>query len=651
METTPLTPEVVFHDLRTAASPAIAPDGSAIVFALTATDRESGMPSSHLWLVDPDGANPRQLTTVGITNSAPAWSPDSRSIAFVAQDDGEKPHTIRMIDVAGGESRELVRHRSTPMSLVWSPDGSTLAYAMGVDPDVAEDNLPEPANPPKPRVVTSLQYKEDLRGIQNTVHLQVFLIDRDGGESHQVTSGARDHAEPQWSPDGSWLAVKIVEEVMLNQRLGIVDATTGETTLVGDLDWNLGTFRWSRDGSFILFDGGPDGLAQTEYYRYDVASGDLKRLTSDLQFVPEGGFAGFMPAAQPVWLDDETALVSGVQAGGSGLWTIKCTDGTITERARFEATHSGLSVDTDHRWAVHAYSAPDRQGEVVVIHLAEGTSQVITDLNDDVFAASPPGATEHISTESAGETIEAWVTFPPDFDAQKSYPVVLEVHGGPYGFYGYSFNATAQLVAASGVIVVSSNPRGSTSYGRRFAELVIGDWGGGDWLDVQAALDAVLALPYADRERTGIMGYSYGGYMTSWAIGQTARFKAAVCGAPVFDFESFYGTSDISYLLGPMLWGGSPPEHREWMQAHSPSTHIYNAVTPTLILHGEADVRCPIGQGEELFAALVTKGVDTEFVRYPNSNHLFLYAGPPAYQIDFHIRTVDWFARYFSTQA
>lgn len=651
MGTSPLSPETIFLDLRAAASPTIAPDGSAIVFSLSAVDPESKTPTSHLWLIDPDGSNQRQLTTVGANNSVPAWTPDSQSIAFVSQEDGDKPNAIRVIDVAGGESQVLARHRNAPSGLSWSPDGSTLAYAVGIDPDVPEDNPPEPENPPKPRVITSLQYKEDLRGIQNTIRLQVFTLDRAGGSPRQVTSERRDHGDPQWSPDGSRLAVKIVEEIILRQRLGIVDVESGETTLVGESNWGLGTFRWSRDGSYILLDGGPDSLAQSNYYRYDLDNGRVTQLTNDLHFVPEGGFAGFSPPAQPVWLDDRTALVSGVQKGGSGLWTIDAQDGTLTERARFKATHGGLSVDADGRYAVHAHSDPGSRGEIVVVDLGSQTPQVITHINDAIFDATPPGATEHISTATSGETVEAWVTFPPDFDAQQSYPVVLEVHGGPYGHYGHSFNHTAQLLAATGVIVVSSNPRGSTSYGKRFAELVIGDWGGGDWRDVQAALDVVLERPYADAERTGITGYSYGGFMTSWAIGQTDRFKAAVCGAPAFNLESFYGTSDITHLLGPMLWGGAPPEHREWVAAHSPSTHVYNAVTPTLVLHGEDDVRCPLGQGEELFAALKTKGVDTEFVRYPNSNHLFPYSGPPSYRIDFHQRTAAWFRTYFDTKS
>jgi dipeptidyl aminopeptidase/acylaminoacyl peptidase len=222
--------------------------------------------------------------------------------------------------------------------------------------------------------------------------------------------------------------------------------------------------------------------------------------------------------------------------------------------------------------------------------------------------------------------------------------VVLDVHGGPHGNFGYSFGKGAAVLAGTGIIVVSSNPRGSGTYGRRFANLVRGDWGGGDWLDVQAALDAVLERPWADADRTGIMGYSYGGFMTAWALGHTDRFRAAVCGAPVFDLESFYGTSDIGHVWGAFQWGGELPEHRPWLVEHSPSTHIHNATTPTLIVHGEQDHRCPIGQGEQMFTALSRQGVEVEFVRYPGGAHLMLHSGPNEHKLDYYQRIVAWFS-------
>ena len=647
----PLTPDQLVYDLRSAATPAIAPDGSAIVYSLVSMDREKNAPTSHLWLIDVDGGNPRQLTTIGTTNSAPTWTPDSTSIVFASQEDGDLPFAVRLIGVAGGESRVLARHRTPPAAFAWSPDGSTLAYTVPIDTEAAEDGTPPAEDPPRVRIITSLQYKEDLRGLQNSVRLQVFLLRLDGEEPRQLTSGSRDHADPQWSPDGSKLAVKVVEELIFFQKLGIIDVESGDVSYTYASDMAVGMFRWSPAGDFVLFSGGQEALAQPDYFRFDVASGEIRQLTQDLSFVPNGGFAGFAPPAQPFWLPDGTALVAGVEAGASGLWTVDPNDGTVTSFLSDEAAHSGFSIDAAGKTLVQAYSSSARVGEVVVTDLTTKSSSVVTGINDDVLSSTTVGETRKITVPNEGHQIDAWVTYPPGFDPAKKYPVVLCVHGGPYGFYGEAFHDTAVMIANAGIIVVSSNPRGSTSYGREFAEAVISDWGGGPWRDVLAALDAVLAEPYADADRTGIWGYSYGGYMTAWAIGQTSRFKAAVCGAPVFNFESFYGTSDIAHFLCAELWEGVPPGRLEWMREQSPSTYVWNATTPTLIQHGDADVRCPLGQGEELFAALMTIGVDTEFIRYPGCNHMFPWAGHPVYRIDFHTRSQDWYRKYLGIES
>ena len=221
--------------------------------------------------------------------------------------------------------------------------------------------------------------------------------------------------------------------------------------------------------------------------------------------------------------------------------------------------------------------------------------------------------------------------------------MVLDVHGGPHGYYGYGFNAVQQALAAQGFLVVFSNPRGSGSYGRDFAHRVRFDWGGEDYLDLMAVIDSVLERPYADANRTGICGYSYGGYMTAWTIGHTQRFQAAVCGAPCFDLESMYGTSDISHAWGRHQWGGTPHEASEAYAAHSPSTFAHRATTPTLIMQGEADERCPIGQGEQMFVALKQAGCEVEFARYPGGSHAMLRVGPPSHRADFISRVVGWF--------
>jgi dipeptidyl aminopeptidase/acylaminoacyl peptidase len=254
-----------------------------------------------------------------------------------------------------------------------------------------------------------------------------------------------------------------------------------------------------------------------------------------------------------------------------------------------------------------------------------------------------------------GEAIEAWVLRPHGWtpDGATSFPYVLDIHGGPNGHYGYGFNAVQQALAGAGIGVIFSNPRGSSSYGRAFTQAVTGDWAGEDYLDLMAVLDAAVANPELriDPERLGVWGYSYGGFMTSWIVGHNQRFKAAVIGAPVVDLVSFYGTSDIGHTFGPKQIGGTPWTNGAEYIKRSPLTALHTARTPALIVHGEADDRCPISQGEQCFATLLEAGCEVEFVRYPGGAHTLLRIGYPAHREDVLNRIVGWFSGHLGHPA
>ncbi|RIK36139.1 MAG: hypothetical protein DCC58_19625, partial [Chloroflexi bacterium] len=364
---------------------------------------------------------------------------------------------------------------------------------------------------------------------------------------------------------------------------------------------------------------------------------------NDLAVLPASGFPGYIGQPSLVWLDERQVLFSAVRAGASGLYVIDSESGSVEPQVTWQALHAGLSTDAGQRYIVQARAALDGAGNIVVHDTQTDTTTVVTDYNADLLAESPPAQWERFDVQRGAFTIEAWLLKPADFDPAKQYPVVLDIHGGPNGFYGYGFNPWQQLLASNGYLVVFSNPRGSTSYGRDFTQQVTLDWGGEDYRDLMAVVDAVLERPYADRERTGIFGYSYGGYMTSWIIGQTQRFHACVCGAPCFDLESMYGTSDISHEFGELQWGGGPAQSRAWLEAHSPATYAHRATTPTLIIVGEADERCPVGQAEQMFVALLKAGCEVEFARYPGGAHGFPLMGPPEHRVDFLARTLGWF--------
>ncbi|HEV2128324.1 MAG TPA: S9 family peptidase [Thermomicrobiales bacterium] len=635
---TRLTPEALLTRMRTVSQPVISPDGNEVVYVVSHVDRGTMKSVSHLWLMDLATGTTRQLTHSGTVNIVPAWSSDGGRIAFISDRVGEERHAICVMECDGGEAAEVETFATKPVSVTWHPDGTALAVVTQsgkVDPD-------------QPRVITRIDYKQDNRGLINNERNQVVLVWPERGEIRQITDSTWDHAEPQWSPDGRRIAVKQSRLNGMASRLLILDEEGIEIARIGTDEGTVGTWAWSPDGGTLVLDGTEVPSPQTDYYRYDVASGELTKITDDAPFSAFTGFPTISGPDQPVWKDDRTVLIHGLRSGASGIWQLDVQTGETERRVSWDATHGGFSADRSAERIVQTVSSLETNGELVLIDMISEETTRLTHLNDALFEDLPLAHHEKVTIARDGWDIDAWVLKPAGFDPSRRYPVILDVHGGPHGNYGFSFNLGAQLMAAAGYVVVAANPRGSGTYGRVFAEAVRGDWGGEDWKDLQTVLDTVLENDWADRNRTGIYGYSYGGFMTSWAIGQTDRFKAAVCGAPVFNLTSFYGTSDIGHVFGPVQWGGEPAEIEQFMVERSPSTWVHRSTTPTLIIHGEQDHRCPIGQGEEMFIALKKAGCEVEFVRYPGGSHLMLRGGPLHHRIDYYERVIGWFDRHLS---
>lgn len=647
---TPLSPETFVYGFSIAGDPRISPDGTRIVYTLSRANQEKKKDTGNLWLCDIDGGNARQLTWSGERNGGARWSPDGTRIAFVS--DRVKKSGIFLLDASRpGDARELTRHGQGISDLAWSPDGSRIAYTTQFDPENPDEQEPDPDAPPKVKVTRRLDYKQDGRGYLNDARMQVFVVEVDSGERRRVTSEPVDHYFPQWSPDGKAIAVQIPNRNGMCSQLGIISVDSGTTKLIGPEDGVVGAWSFSPSGDRIIFAGDTIQTHQLDFFVYDVASGNVRRLTDDLQSLPVGGAPGMSSPSQPIWLDDRQVLFHAMRAGASGLNVIDAESGSVEPVHQWQATLSGFSSDASHRYIVQGYGSLEAAGEISVFDAQDNSARVVTSYSVPVLAEHPAAQWERFDVERGGLTIEAWLLKPANFDPGKKYPVILEIHGGPNGFYGYNFTALHQCLASNGFVVVYSNPRGSSSYGRDFTMRVTEDWGGEDFQDLMAVVDKALELPYVDPKRTGVSGYSYGGYMTSWIIGQTNRFQACVCGAPCFDLESMYGTSDISHTFGEQQWGGAPHVSKEWYAAHSPSTFAHRASTPTLIIHGEADERCPIGQGEQMFVALKKAGCEVEFARYPGGSHGFRNAGNPAHREDAMARALAWFKGHLGEPA
>lgn len=642
---TPLTPQTMVYGFALPGDPQVSPDGTLVAYSVAKTDAETKKTSSQVWLCGIDGANPRQLTWTGERNGGARWSRDGRFLAFTS--DRVEKAGLFVLPADGGEAREVTRYHATINDVAWSPDGTRIAFTASYDPDNPTGEKPKPEAAPKVRVTDRIDYKQDTRGYLDDVRAQVFVVDVATGERKMLTSNLLDHSVPEWSPDGTRLLYREVSQNGMVTRLAILPADgSGEARLITHETGVVSTYAWSPDGLRIVYTGDTWQSSQADFFVHEVASGATRRVTDDLQCLPDGGFAPLVPPSQPRWLDASRVLFHAVRGGAGGLYTIDLESGAVDQIEGERELRTGMSTDATHRYVAQAVASLERPGEIAVFDRQSGSRKVLTDACAPVLAGSPPATWERFDITRGGLTIEAWLLKPPDFDPARKYPVVLDIHGGPNGFYGYTFNAIQEVLATNGFIVVFSNPRGSSSYGRDFTQRVTKDWGGEDYLDLMAVMDRALQEPYTDPSRTGIWGYSYGGYMTAWTIARNNRFQAAVCGAPCFDLESMFGTSDISHFFGPLQWGGAPWEDREWYATHSPSQHAHNTRTPTLIIQGEADERCPVGQGEQMFITLKKAGCEVEFARYPGQSHLFLRMGPPEHREDVMARILAWFKRH-----
>jgi len=627
------------YDLPTVAAGGVSPDGTQVTYTVTQNNRETGKSETQIWIADIDGTNRRQLTHVGTANNLPVWSPDGTAIAYVSKREGDHPATIVLLPIrTGGEARTLTSHATPPTSLAFSPDGTTLLYGLNVDPENPDETPRDPKAPAKVRVVTEMFYKFDGMGYRGQVHTQAFVLDVATGTRTQLTKAPLDHMNLTWSPDGAAIATIQWHDGPFRSTIATIDPTSGETTALTEPGAIKGMVSWSPDAAKILFDTEYSGFAYV-----DVATKTIHEVNEDTGFQPDGAYA---PGKGPIWLDNDTIIAHGFAGTRSGAWKVALESGEVTYIAQWDAFHGGITPIPGGDAFIQ--STNDLAGGIGLakIDATTGEKTQLFTLTEELFAEHPAAQWELVSVDRGDYVIEGILLKPADFDPAKSYPVVLDVHGGPQGAFHQAIVPDAQVLATNGFLVLMPNPRGSTGYGKAFSFAVYDDWGNEDWKDLQALLDKVLEAPYADADRSGIMGYSYGGYMTSWAIGHTDRFKAAVCGAPPFDLESMYGTSDISYLLGGMQWGGAPWENREEYARLSPSAFIHNAVTPTLIVQGEADERCPVGQAEQMFISLKKLGVETVLARYPGGFHGFIANGEPTHRLDYYERTLAWFKRF-----
>ncbi|MEV4100923.1 S9 family peptidase [Nonomuraea sp. NPDC049649] len=607
--------------LAVPSDPQARPDGGAVAYTLTTARREPDENRAEIWLAVP-GAEPRRLAE----GACPRWSPDGRVLAYLRPVEG-RPQ-IHLLPMDGGEPRVLTAAPLGAGPPVWSPGGDRIAYAGPCgEPD-----------PHAPVVADRLDYKADGAGLLRGVTTQVFVAEVASGETVQVTEGDFHAGQPSWSPDGERLAFTAGMEpdgdLRLSSSVYEVAAGGGEPGRLTGPEV-IATGVWWL-GERLVAAGLPEPVGHTRLYL--VEADGARELKTGLDRNVMVGAPGY-PGAAPQ-LAGGDLLFAARDQGCTHLYTVPVTGGTAVKVVGGDTVVAGASAAGTR--LAYVAATPTSAGEVYLTDLPTGEAPVpgeaLTSYAlDDVSLFTPRRRT---FTAPDGTPVEGFVL--RDESAATPGPLLLDIHGGPHNAWAPVFDGAHlyhQVLAARGWTVLTLNPRASDGYGEAFFKATTGAWGLADAQDFLAPLDDLVAEGVADAERLAVTGYSYGGYMTCWLSTRTARFKAAVPGGAVTDLVSASGTSDLGFFLKRYEYTGDPA-------AQSPLTHVDHVTTPTLLLHGDADDRCPVGQAEQWFAALREHGVPVRLVRYPGASHLFILDGRPSHRFDYNERIIAWLQQW-----
>ena len=633
----PITPDHIF-EVPSVSQPHLSADGSTLAFVKTTIDRSTMERKSHI-VVSCSPFDELSALTEGPSDTAPVI--DGGRVLFIRPDDrGNKQ--VWTMPPDGGEPRRVTDLAGGVEEFALSPNGDRIAAVSSVDPDAPDD---EDSSLPRVRVVRRVRYRHDYRGFTGDAFRQMFLVDVESGSARQVTDGEGDNWSPVWSPDGRSLAF-ISDDIegrdfTTNTQVKVVSVPDGKPVSWSQSLPYVWAVAWSPDGESLVAIGCHDqemwDPRSAWLYVLD-SSGSVRRITDGLYTpVPECGL---------VWTEERGIAFVGAYRGEYFVCAIRPDGGGFRTITSGGSLFESASIDGSASQAVAVAESPSFPGEITHFDLDTGASRAITAYTAGYIESHPPARMEKFTIRRGDFEIESRVLLPPDFDESKSYPMVLDIHGGPNGRFSDNFDPVHQILATNGYIVLAVNPRGSSTYGPEFTKSVLGDWGGEDYLDILASVDELAGRPYVDESRMAVHGFSYGGFMSGWIVGHDHRFKAAIVGAMCANLHSMYGTSDIGTSFGEINWGGPYTGARDKFLHHSPITYTPNVQTPVLLLHGEDDLRCPIEQSEQYFVALKRLGKTVEFVRFPNSPHRFRKMGHPSMIVEYYRLLLGWLERY-----
>jgi acylaminoacyl-peptidase len=655
-----LTPMDVFN-LQSAADPQISPDGKHIVYMRQFSDIMADKRRSNLWMINFDGTEDRALTTGNSSDSSPRWSPDGTRIAYISDRDGKPQIYVRWMD--SGQSAQITSLENGPSDIAWSPDGKLISFSSLVEVEPLKiATLPKApegakwADPPK--AYDRLIYRFNARGYLKPGFEQLFVVAADGGAARQLTSGNFPYggwefggnAHPVWTPDGKSLIFSAnlhpdYEYDPLNDEVCEVSLADGQVKQLTSRKGPDNSPAISPDGKTIAYVGFDDryqGHQTTHLYLMNRDGSNARVATPQLD----------RDVQNPEWAHDGSGIYFLYDDQGDTKLAFYSLDGKTKELTNHigsggssYAGGAAFSVSKDGNFAV-TYDTPSDDGDVAVGTRADSKTRVITALNQQLFTQKKLGQVEELWLESSVDKrkIQAWIVKPPDFAPAKKYPLILEIHGGPFANYGDRFDTIKQIWAAKGYVVLYVNPRGSTSYGEQFANLIHHAYPGDDFFDLNSAVDAVIAKGYIDPDNLFVTGGSGGGVLTCWMIDRTTRFRAAASLYPVINWYSWVLTSDLP-SFGTMYWFEGPPwQNADSYVKRSVLSYVDKVTTPTLLATGEDDFRTPISEAEQYYAALKLRKVEAALVRFPGEPHGM--SSRPSHLAAKIVYVADWFDQH-----